>query len=126
MIMHTEGYELLMNLGPFGSGMCITHAEMAEVRDYLRQAGADCAQDGGGITEYCYGKYSQEHYYETWTSPTGHELEFKFCGPNPVGPQQNGWSITRASRCPEWTAETAARRARLESAMSACDAEFKE
>lgn len=74
---------------------------MDALRDYLRQQGAERTGQRGGTQTWCNGNYSADWAHEHWIGPKGHDIVLKFSGPNPVGPQQNGWSAT--GKCPEWT-----------------------
>jgi hypothetical protein len=114
--MTDTGKSLLLSLGSFGSRAYLNEHEMGLVRTHLTSVGAACTDEAGTVVESCHGRYTQQYYRETWTSPQGHNLLFRFCGPNPVGPQQNGWSVARESRCPEWTEALAERRALYEAA----------
>jgi hypothetical protein len=70
-----------------------TAAEMAALREYLTTSGATCVENRSGTQTWCQGAYSAGWAVERWVGPLGHDLTFRFAGPNPVGPQRNGWSV---------------------------------
>lgn len=81
----------------------LTESEFDQVREYLLSVGASCTDQNSWSHESCNGLYSTEYAMEVWEGPSGHKLRFTYMGPNPVGPQQNGWGFDRSrSCCPEW------------------------
>jgi hypothetical protein len=74
-------------------GAAITAADLPEIREWLRSVGATMVQHDAGNTSYSNGRYDVPWKRERWTSPDGHDVTLRYEGPNPVGPERNGWAV---------------------------------